>query len=125
MSDALSVEEYRELVRAGEAKDSKYRNKPVTIDGIRFVSKMEGRRYEQLRDLQKGGAIRNLRLQTQYKLIVNGVLICRYRPDFEYDDVATGEHVVEDVKGYRNHIYAIKAQLMLACHGISVREVQA
>ncbi len=125
MSDALSVEEYRKLVRAGEAKDSKYRNQPVTIDGIRFASKMEGRRYERLRALQKGGAIRNLRLQTQYKLIVNGVLICRYRPDFEYDEVATGEHVVEDVKGYRNHVYAIKAQLMLACYGITVREVQA
>ena len=124
-SETISPEQYRELVRSGQAKGSKYRNEPVEIDGIRFVSRMEGRRYEQLRDMQKAGAIRNLRLQTSYKFVVNGVLVCRYRPDFEYDEVATGEHVVEDVKGYRNHVYAIKAQLMLACHGITVREVQA
>lgn len=121
--DAISADEYRALLAS--EKRRKYRNQPVEIDGIRFVSRMEGRRYEQLRDMQKAGVIRNLRLQTSYKFVVNGVLVCRYRPDFEYDEVATGEHVVEDVKGYRNHVYAIKAQLMLACHGITIREVQA
>ena len=125
MSESISHEQYRELVRSGQAKGSKYRNKPVEIDGIRFVSKMEGRRYVQLRDMQRAGIIRNLQLHTQYKLVVNGVLICRYRPDFEYDEAATGDHIVEDVKGYRNHIYAMKAQLMKACHGITVREATA
>lgn len=120
---SISTEEYRALLAS--EKRRKYKNQPVEIDGIRFVSRMEGRRYEQLRDMQKAGVIRNLQLQTNYRLCVNGVLICRYRPDFEYDEVATGEHVVEDVKGYRNHVYAIKAQLMLACYGITVREVQA
>ncbi len=103
----------------------KYHAIPTEVDGIRFASRMEARRYQELRLMERAGVIRNLQLQTNYRLFVNGVLICRYRPDFEYDEVATGEHVVEDVKGYRNHVYAIKAQLMLACHGISIREVQA
>lgn len=86
---------------------------------------MEARRYSELRLLEMSGEIRNLRLQTRYPLVVNGVKVCEYRPDFEYDDVRTGEHIVEDTKGKITPVYRIKSKLMLACHGIRVLETQA
>ena len=46
----------------------------------------------------------------------------RYVADFVYRDSA-GQMVVEDVKGVRTQGYRIKRHLMLAVHGIEVREV--
>lgn len=103
----------------------KYGAKPTMVDNIRFASKMESRRYQELRLLEQAGEIANLKLQTRYPLRVNGVLICTYVPDFEYDDLRNGVHVVEDVKGKATQVYKLKAKLMRACHGITVLETQA
>jgi hypothetical protein len=55
-----------------------------------------------------------------FRLIVGGVLVCRYRADFVY--VESGARVVEDVKGFRTVVYKLKRRLMLACHGIEIKE---
>jgi hypothetical protein len=76
----------------------KYRNKPCVIDGIRFDSKAEARRYQELELLQRGRQIRDLKRQVTFALYgKNGAAICRYRADFMYEEA--GKHVVEDVKG--------------------------
>ena len=104
-------------------KPSKYRNEPVTVDGVRFASKREAARYLGLKVAQVAGMIRELKTQTEFALMVNGMFICRYRSDFDYVDTRTGEHVVEDVKGFRTKDYKLKKALMLATLGIEVREV--
>ena len=48
---------------------SKYGAKKVEIDGIIFDSKKEGRRYQELKMLQKAGEISNLQRQVKYILI--------------------------------------------------------
>lgn len=102
-------------------KPRKFRNKPTTIDGITFDSKKESRRWIDLRAMERAGLISGLRRQVTFALRVNGVLICRYRSDFVY--VENERRIVEDVKGLKTDIYKLKARLMLAVHGIEVREV--
>ena len=47
---------------------SKYKAKKTIIDGITFDSKSEAKRYEELKLLQRGGAIQNLSLQPRFML---------------------------------------------------------
>jgi hypothetical protein len=86
-----------------------------------FASKREAARYRHLKAEQAAGRIAALRCQVSFPLRVNGSLVCRYRADFLY--VRAGRRIVEDVKGMRTDVYAIKKRLMLAVHGIEVVEV--
>ena len=104
---------------------SKYHAIPTEVEGIRFASRMEARRYQELRLLEGAGEIRDLELQPRYPLRVNGRLICTYVADFRYWDVREGRHVVEDAKGVRTSTYKLKAKLMKAVYEIDVQEVTA
>ena len=122
----------------------KYNNKKITIDGIRFDSKKEARRYQELKMLEKAGIITNLQRQVKYVLIPaqyepsdevfvkgkekgkskKGRLIereCAYYADFVYN--CNGEIIVEDTKGIKTTEYIIKRKLMLYVHGIRIREL--
>jgi hypothetical protein len=106
---------------------NKYGAKRTTVDGIEFASKAEARRYAELRLLERAGEITGLECHPVYRFAVNGVKVGRYTPDFRYRD-AFGCLVVEDVKGgtaTRTEAYRLRARLMLACHGITVKEVGA
>lgn len=102
----------------------KYRNKIIYADGLCFRSQLEYHRYQELQLLVHMGLIRNLKTHTRYPLIVNGVKVAVYEDDFNYDDVATKQHVVEDTKGVRTHDYKIKKNLMKACYHIDIVEVE-
>jgi hypothetical protein len=103
---------------------SKYRAQPVEIDGIRFASKAEGRRYSQLRLLESAREIKDLELQPSYPIEINGVKVCTYKADFRYFDRLTGKHVVEDVKGFLTPVFRLKKKLLKAAYGIDVLEVR-
>lgn len=108
------------------AAGRKYGNKRVQEDGFTFDSLAELRRYRELLLLLRAGAICTLRIHPRYRLIVNGVTVCAYTADFDYDE--DGALVVEDVKSpatCRNAVYRLKRRLMFACHGIVIREVEA
>ena len=64
---------------------SKYKNGKTVIDGIKFDSAAEGARYQILKAQEKGGLIKNLELQKNYPMIINGLKICDYRADFVYE----------------------------------------
>ena len=80
------------------ATRSKYGNKRTELDGFKFASKKEARRYGELRLLQTGKVIRDLKVQPVFPLIVNGERIGKYIGDFRYIEKDSFE-VVEDVKG--------------------------
>lgn len=103
---------------------NKYQAIPTEVDGIRFASRLEARRYEVLRDKQRDGEIEGLELQVRHPIVINGIKVCEYVSDFEYRDVATGRWVVEDAKGMRTSTYRLKAKLMRAVHRIEIQEVR-
>ena len=105
-------------------RQRKYRNQPITIDGIRFDSQAEARRWQQLKLLERAGVIMELQRQVTFPIAWNGIKICSYRADFVYRETATGEQVIEDVKGMLTPEYRIKAKLM-AAQGLPIREVKA
>lgn len=102
---------------------TKYHAIPTEVDGIRFQSKAEARRYAELRLLQRAGQIADLRVHPRYPLVVNGVKCGYYEADFAYRE---GEQeVVEDVKGVATAVFQLKAKLVKALHGVTVTIVQA
>lgn len=114
---------YRALAAPGAKKPSKYRNIPTFVNGRRFASKREADRYCTLVRAEQAGEIAGLECQPRYPLVVNGVKIGVYVADFRYAMVDTRTLVVEDAKGVRTPVYRLKAKLMQACHGITIREV--
>ena len=118
---------------------TKYYSRKITRDGITFDSQKEYRRYNELRLLERSGAIQDLKRQVEYVLIpaqrepdkvgVRGGIIkgktieqkCSYVADFVYNE--DGKTVVEDVKGFRTKDYVLKRKMMLYFHGIRIREV--
>lgn len=100
---------------------SKYRAVPTVVDGHRFASKKEARRYSELCLLERAGEISNLALQVKFSLDIDGVHICNYHADFTYDD-KEGNVIIEDCKGVRTPAYKLKKKLMLAIYRIKILE---
>ena len=116
------------------AKRPKYGNKKIEVDGIKFDSKKEARRYQQLSLMQRAGEISDLELQPRFELIKSVKFAgtdrakpaIRYFADFAYTDTLTGKRIVEDVKSpatKKNPAYRMKKHMMLATHGIEINEV--
>jgi hypothetical protein len=115
----------------------KYLNKRTEVDGIKFDSAKEARRYGELKLLQRAGQINKFQWQSRFLLEVDRIKISEYVSDFMYVDVNSGRWIVEDVKptfktakarkayqatpAYR--MFAMKKKLMLACHNIDVIEI--
>lgn len=107
---------------------NKYGAKKTTIGGIQFDSMAEARRYSQLLVLARSNAIKGLSRQVAFELCpsvkfkgaARAKPALRYVADFVYVDCATGQQVVEDVKGVLTDAFSIKRHLMLAVHGIDI-----
>lgn len=101
---------------------NKYRNIKTVIDGIKFDSKKEAARYQELLLMQKAGAISSLELQPSFELVGsvlwNGknLRARKYRADFKYFDEFSRKTVVEDVKGVLTDVYKIKKQIFLTLY---------
>lgn len=106
----------------GRAGVNKFHARRTVVDGIRFDSRAEAVRYQELRLLERYGDVRELRMQVPFPLVVNGVKVATYRADFAYVD-RDGQEVIEDVKGVRTPVYALKKRLMAACHGVEIVEI--
>ena len=108
------------------SKNGKYGNKKTIVGDIKFDSKKEARRYEELKVLESMGKILDLRRQVKFELIPKqeGERAINYYADFTY--LQNGQLVVEDVKSSitrTNDTYIIKRKLMLYIHNIRISEV--
>lgn len=126
-----SLAAMRDQPRQREDGKRKYSNVVVEVDGLRFDSKAEYRRWCHLVLLLKAREIRELRRQVPFELIPAQARPSggKERPtvyvaDFVYVD-RTGAQVVEDVKGAATPEYRLKRKLLLWRHGIEIREVRA
>ena len=124
-------------------KRSKYGNRKVIIEGIKFDSEREAKRYLTLKEYQNKGDISDLKLQVVYELIpaikeLKTVVLktktiqkevtiqqpITYRCDFTY--IHNGVLVVEDIKISPKMLpteYKLKKKLMRYIHGITIKEV--
>lgn len=100
---------------------SKYGAKKTEIDGIKFDSKKEGKRYLELKEMLKNNKISDLELQPRFllqdKFKHGGKTIRKieYVADFKYK---TGtDTIVEDVKGFKTDVYNIKKKIFLFNYG--------
>ena len=119
-------------------KRSKYGNRKVVRDGIKFDSEREAARFAELKVLRAMGKIRDLRLQANFTLVegyttIEGKRIkpMVYRADFTYERATEpGRNgtvhwlcEVEDAKGVKTKDYLLKKKLMQDKYGITIREV--
>ena len=110
---------------------TKYRAIRTMVDGIYFDSKREANRYSELKMMEKAGIINSLKLQPEFKCVVNGKKVCTYKADFEYlmvDDIGPqgqiSYYIVEDVKGFKTPVYRLKKKLVEACYpGTVIKEI--
>lgn len=98
----------------------KYKSTPTVVDGIKFSSKLESKRYEYLKELERENKISNLELQPAYLLQESfrkeGELFRKveYVADFRYYDNENKKEVVEDVKSFiteKDGLFRIKRKL--------------
>lgn len=112
----------------------------TVIDGHTFASKLEAKRYGELRLLEKAGKIEGLELQPAFPLrvlLTTGTLkgagkalagsyptIGKYVADFKYFNLeAPTGWVVEDVKGFKTELYRWKKKHVEAQYGITISEI--
>jgi len=100
---------------------TKYRNKITEVDGIKFHSKKEAARYQELKLLHDTGVISELQLQVRFPIVVNGKKICTYIADFTYFD-RKGKFFCEDVKGILTPTYRLKKKLVEALYPFGIFE---
>ena len=122
--------------RARVSRPSKYHAKPCVVDGIRFASQKEAKRYGELKLLEKAGAIHLLTLQPEFELWSGAgkgyvqTPIGTYRADFSYCECPGGAGncgwslvTVEDVKGFKTPLYRWKKKHVEAQYGIAICEI--
>ena len=114
----LTPEQYAAL--NSKRKATKYRAVATRVDGIKFDSTKEARCWQDMCLQQQAGQITELRRQIPFAMVVNGHHVCEYWADFVFK--REGKTVVMDAKGFRTEIFKLKRKLMLACHGIEIRE---
>ena len=96
----------------------KFGAKPCELDGIKFASKKERRRYQELKLLQLGGNVLFFLRQTSIHLPGGVKYICDFQV-FWSDGTVT----FEDVKGYRTDLYKAKKRLVEATYPIIITEI--
>jgi hypothetical protein len=127
---SMSVAEWRAANK--KPKKSKYGNRKIVVDGIKFDSKREAKRWAALQTLDRFGTISQLERQVPYVLAPAVRLhdetrlkpAIRYVADFRYFDISAGCFVVEDVKGLETDVSRLKRHLMKSVHGIDVKIVR-
>ena len=124
-------------------KGQKYKNKKIEIDGIKFDSTKEGKRYLVLKQALYDGKIQKLELQVKYELIPSIKekyvehlktkdkvktrtlqLPITYTCDFQY--MKDGELIIEDIKASPKLLpkeFVIKEKLMFWKYRIRIKKV--
>ena len=96
----------------------KFRAKPQELDGIKFASKKEAKRYQQLKMLQNSGEILFFLRQVPFHLQAGVKYVCDYLIFW-----TNGEVTIEDVKGIKTDMYILKKKMVEATYPITITEV--
>ena len=108
-------------------KTNKYHAVKETVGKLKFDSKKERQRFEELNMLEQAGEIRDLKLQHEF--LLQGAFTdttgertrsIKYIADFTYWKDNT--FVIEDVKGMKTDVYKLKKKMM-AAKGWKITEI--
>ena len=97
----------------------KFNNEKTTIDGIKFSSRLEAERFQQLQFLEEAGEIAHLKLQVELQ-VFSGYInpstgektrSTMYVADFAYVDCQSHKWIVEDTKGVETPEFRLKWKL--------------
>ena len=102
----MTLDEYRRAITA-VPKENKYHARSVDIDGMRFDSQREARRFQELRLMEMASQISDLKRQ-EVVMLSSGIT---WRMDFTY--VERGLRVLEDFKGAMTREYKLKRRLLI------------
>ena len=114
-------------------RKSKYANQKVELDGHKFDSKLEARRYSELKLLEKAGEIKELELQKPFVIQPSFFddkgkrqTAIKYYADFVYWEKRGDDwhYIVEDVKSpatKKDRVYRLKKKMM-AYNGYVISE---
>jgi hypothetical protein len=128
MTDRMTAAEANKAIAAskGATKGRVRGTQRVTVQGIKFDSKREANQYLLLRDQEKRGEIRGLRLQVPFMLLGKyGPILTptgrtmTYRADFVFWDVLQARERVLDAKGHQTDVSVMKLAIM-AAQGVQV-----
>lgn len=121
----LTREEGRQLLSQKKKRGNKFNAERVLYDGHMFDSKAERNHYIELKLREKAGEVIDIELQREFDLMVNGVLVARYRADMVFYDRILCRRRVVDVKGAPiTPAFRLKQKLMKACFGIDVEVIR-
>ncbi len=106
----------------------KYGAQATVTAGIRFPSKAEARRWDELVLLERAGEIRELEPHPAYPIVVHGPdgrprIVAVYVADSRYRAGPEGILTIEDVKGIRTPVYRLKKRLVEAIYDITITEI--
>lgn len=104
---------------------NKFKNIKVTCPNHgKFDSQGELARWQFLQLMLKAGEITEIDRQVTFPLVVNGVLVCKIRPDFVYKTIG-GNEVAEDFKSVATitPAFRIKQKLFKALTGREISVV--
>ena len=99
---------------------TKYHSKQVIVNGIKFQSKLEGTRYQQLLWLLNADEISDLKLQPEFQIFegyIDSVTGEKHKSryyvgDFKYTDKKSHQTIVEDTKGIETDVFKLKWEMV-------------
>ncbi len=124
----LTEQQYKEFF-AIKNKFSKYGNKKVVFNGIKFDSAKERNYYLKFQLMEEAGIIKDLELQKKFILqkgyTINGKKRreISYKADFCYILTKDDKLHVIDVKGFKTDVYKLKKKLFEYKYGIEIEEL--
>jgi hypothetical protein len=117
--DELLPVELRGRGKRTAAPTRKYRNEPAEACGMKFPSKRQARRWQELQLLSRAGEIKSL--IPEVSIPIGGGR--RMRIDAYYVRASTGECVWEDAKGYATAEWKLKRDIAQELYGITITTV--
>ena len=101
---------------------NKYRNVWTEYNGIRYQSKKEAKRAQELDLLKKAKKVKTIVRQPKFEIEINGQHICNYKADFKI--IYSDDRIeYEDVKGIKTEIYKLKKKLVEVLYNIEIIEI--
>jgi hypothetical protein len=95
-----------------------------TLDGVEFASKLEMKRYAELKMLLRAGEILDLELQPEFRVSINGQHFCTYTADYAYTEKE--QRVIEELKSSgtaKDAAYRLRKKAAELFYGVKVRVI--